>query len=103
MSGEAKKLRRACRKELDHLWYDLADAVNTSVNGRWSIKCDGLVGRIKRLTRLVGPTPWETVRIPLIESGVYQRLHAELGIEVSPDMARIAVVRASIDRRNGRG
>src|SRR6266487_312620 len=92
-------LEDAARDELDALWADLDTAVRYAANGQWSITCDWLTDRIKRLTQLVGPTPWEQVQIPLLESGVYQRLHAELDVSVEVDMARVAEVRASIDAR----
>jgi len=92
-------LEDAARDELDALWADLDTAVRNAANGQWSITCDWLTDRIKRLTQLVGPTPWEQVQIPLLESGVYQRLHAELDVSVEVDMARVAEVRASIDAR----
>lgn len=82
------------REELAHLWYDLHEAVRSALNGRWSIQCDYIQGRIEKLTKLVGPTPWESIQIGLIETGVYQKINRDLGFDIQPDMARVAEVRA---------
>ena len=99
MSSELERLKAAVREELSDLWGDLHSAQNHAINGRWSIACDNLEERIKALTPLVGATPWDEVQIPLLENGVYQRIHADLGIAVHPDMARVAQVRARINAR----
>lgn len=103
MSGRTKKLEKACRRELRSLWSDLATAVSRGINTSWSIQCENLAWRIRKLTLLVGPTSWESVSVTLLEEGVYQRLHAEWGIEVTVDMDRVAQTRASIDERSARG
>jgi hypothetical protein len=92
----------ACRWELECLWDDLSQAVRSALNGTWSMKCDSLEDRIKRLTPLVGPTRWEAIQIHLIESGVYQRIHSEIGVEVSPDMEQVAETRAYITKSTTR-
>lgn len=97
--SELETLREAVREELDSLWSDLNIARRDAINGVWSIRCDGLVERIKNLTSLVGATPWEQIQIPLLEDGVYQRIHDEVGIPVEVDMKRVAEVRARIDKR----
>lgn len=97
--SELETLREAVREELDALWSDLNIARRDAINGIWSIRCDGLVERIKALTPLVGATPWEQIQIPLLEEGVYQRIHAELGISVDVDMERVTEVRGHIDER----
>lgn len=95
MSDEAAVLRDAVREELAYLWNDLNLAQSYAYDGKWSMRCDSLEGRIKALTPLVGATPWEDIQIALLENGVYRRIHADLGITVEPDMERIAVVRAN--------
>ena len=95
---DVDNLREAIREELANLWADLDNAHRNALNGQWSIGCEDIAGRIEKLSRLVGPTPWQEVQIRLLENGVYQRLHAEWGIETPPvDMATLAEVRASID------
>jgi hypothetical protein len=100
---DTDRLVAVAREELACLWYDLHEARMYAINGKWSMKCDSLVERIKDLTLLVGPTPWEEIQIPLLGLGIYQRVHAELGIDVSevqPDMERVAGVRAGLDARS---
>ncbi|MER5461695.1 hypothetical protein ABT010_13595 [Streptomyces sp. NPDC002668] len=95
-------LRAAIREELGCLWNDLNTARQSAIRNQWSIRCDHLVWRIKDLTPLVGPTPWDEIQIPLLEDGIYQRIHAELGIEAPVDMERVAKTRASVDARLAR-
>lgn len=97
MSSELEQLKQAVREELADLWGDLHRAQSYSINGRWSIACDNLEERIKNLTPLVGATPWDEIQIRLLENGVYQRIHADLGIAVQPDMVRVAQVRERIN------
>lgn len=99
MIVDLNELIEVCREELDCLWDDLNDAVRDAINGEWSINCGGLEERIKALTKLVGPTSWESVHIPLLESGVYQRIHAEIGIDAPVDMDGVRRTRASINER----
>lgn len=94
----ARQLEEVMREELSCTWGDLEQAQRRAANDRWSIECTNLEDRIKRLTPLVGPTPWEDVGVRLLENGVYQRIHAEMDIAVEPDMARVADVRKRIDR-----
>lgn len=84
--------------ELEYLWGDLDNAMRYALNGRWSIQCDGLVDRIKTLTQLVGPTSWDKIPLSMLENGVYQRLHDDLGIRVTPDMAKVAEIRKRLSR-----
>jgi hypothetical protein len=97
MSSELERLKAAVREELKDLWGDLHRAQTYAINGSWSIACDNLEERIKSLTPLVGATLWDEIQIPLLENGVYQRIHADLGIAVEPDMERVAQVRTRIN------
>lgn len=99
MPIDTQKLEEVAREELRLLWKDLADARSYSVNGAWSIRCDELVERINALTTLVGPTPWDEISIPLLEAGIYQRVHADLGIPVEVDMERAMRAKASMEQR----
>lgn len=98
MSVSETGLTEAVCNELEYLWNDLDQAMRYAINGQWSIQCDGLADRIKTLTQLVGPTPWEKVPLPMLERGVYQRLHDDLGIRVTPDMAKVAEIRQRLGR-----
>lgn len=103
MAVDVDRLVEVARGELACLWYDLHDARMYAYSGQWSMKCGSLVERIKALTPLVGPTPWEEIQIPLLEAGVYQRIHAELGIdsaEVRPDMVKVSEMRARMDAQS---
>lgn len=93
-------LTAAVRDELECLWGDLAMAQLSAINTEWSIQCNGLAERIKNLTMLVGPTPWEKVSITLLENGVYQRLHGEMNVPVEVDMGEVAAVRGRIEARS---
>lgn len=92
-------LEEATRRELSCLWGDLYEARNSAINGDWSIKCDHLAGRIKDLTLLVGPTPWNEIQAPLLEAGIYQRIHAEISVSVNPDMEQVAQERRRSEER----
>lgn len=102
MTTDLETLRTAVQEELAALWSDLNIAQRNAINGQWSIQCGHLEHRIKQLTPLVEPTPWEEIQIPLLENGVYQRIHADMGITVDVDMDRVAGVRASINARASR-
>ena len=99
---DARTLDAAARWELELLWNDLHDARQSAANGEWSIRCDGLAARIRMFTKLVGPTPWEKIPIRLLEDGVYQRIHAGMGVDAEVDMARVAETRRSINERQAR-
>lgn len=92
------ELATVVREELDDLWSDLQEARLRAANGRWSMECDHVQSRIEKLTRLVGPTQWESVPLRLVEDGLYQRIHLDLGFEVDIDMARVAEARAAANR-----
>ncbi|MFJ2769059.1 hypothetical protein [Streptomyces sp. NPDC087300] len=95
--SELETLRGAIRAELDNLWNDLDAARDDALRGHWSMRCDFLTDRIKKLTALVGPPPWRNVELSLLEDGVYQRVHAELGVQAPVDMEAVAQSRARLD------
>lgn len=95
--SELETLRAAVRDELDSLWSDLNNARYAAISGKWSMQCDFLVERIKNLTALVGPTPWESIELQLLEDGIYQRVHAEVGVHAPVDMEHVARTREQID------
>ncbi|MEU1071959.1 MULTISPECIES: hypothetical protein [unclassified Streptomyces] len=102
MAIDAQKLEEVAREELRLLWKDLEAARGTAIDGKWSMLCDHLVHRISELATLLGPTPWEEISIPLLETGIYQRVHRELDVNAPVDMERVAETRASIDGRGAR-
>lgn len=86
-------------QELQCLWSDLEQAIRTAANGTWSKRCDDIEQRIKRMTPLVGPTPWQQVNIKLLEFGVYQRIHEDIGFTVAVDMEKVAEARAMLEEQ----
>ncbi len=83
--SELETLRKALREELSCLWTDLQTARRSAYRGNWSMHCDWIEGRIKTITPLVGPTSWRQLDIQLIEDGVYQRIHQEIGVDAPYD------------------
>jgi hypothetical protein len=95
----ARTLDGAAGRELGFLWDDLDAARNHAMNGDWSTECDDVAERIKMFTRLIGVTPWEKVPMTLLENGVYQRIHAEMGVDAEVDMEQVARIRAGIEEQ----
>ena len=95
--SELEALRAALRDELSCLWADLQTARRSAYKGGWSMHCDWIVERIKTITPLVGPTPWEQLDIQLIEDGVYQRIHEEIGVDAPYDEEGVRKHRAYLD------
>jgi hypothetical protein len=95
--SELETLRTALREELSCLWTDLQTARRDAIRGGWSMHCDWIVERIKTITPLVGPTLWEQLDIQLIEDGVYQRIHAEIGVDAPYDEAGVREHRAYLN------
>lgn len=83
--SELETLRSTLRDELSYLWTDLQTARRAAYRGGWSMHCEWIAERIKTITPLVGPTPWTELDIELIEDGVYQRIHAEIGVDAPYD------------------
>lgn len=100
--SELETLREALREELSCLWTDLQTARRDAREGNWSMHCDWLAERIKKLTPLVGPTPWTELDIELIEDDVYQRIHAEIGVDAPYDEESVRQHRARLDESAGR-
>jgi hypothetical protein len=92
-AGPAGSLEEAARNELANLWCDLERAVKEANRGGWSTGCIGLANRIRSLTRLVGPARWGEVPFALVDSGLFQRLHAEWEVPVEIDSAEFAAFR----------
>jgi hypothetical protein len=92
-----EQLTAAIRDELESLWCDLHEAISRAIRCTWSIEALSVKERIQALTKLVGPTPWESIQLPLIEAGVYQRVHSEIDMDAPVDMRRVAETRRSID------
>lgn len=99
--SELETLRAALAEELSCLWTDLQTARRSAYKGGWSMHCDWIEGRIKTITPLVGPTPWTELDIELIEDGVYQRIHAEIGVDAPYDEDGVREHRAYLNASAG--
>jgi hypothetical protein len=99
LADEPGDLEGALGAELAELWNDLSQARRDAINHVWSMQCDNIVNRIAQLTALVGPCPWRSVGLDLLEGGIWQAVHEGLGVAVEPpDMEEIARIRAEIER-----
>jgi hypothetical protein len=74
--------REVCRDELESLWHDLGTEIRFAINCTWSLGAVNRKQRIQRLTRLVGPTPWQKVPPDLLANGIYEQVHREIGVSV---------------------
>lgn len=74
----------ALTEELEALWDDLNCAKQRALNGVWSIECDGLAERIGVISLIVGPINQDSVQVPLLLDGTYERVHAAVGITHAP-------------------
>ncbi|TAK89329.1 MAG: hypothetical protein EPO06_11730 [Burkholderiaceae bacterium] len=77
--------RAALRDELVHLWHDLSIAWSYESRAdprESSSRCEGLIGRIHAITRLVGPVSSDDVSMPFLLTGMYEQVHAGMGISV---------------------
>lgn len=90
LETQVQILTTVLAEELVHLWDDLSLAIRHALNGKWSIQCDDLSERIATITHVVGPTDPDSIQMPLLLDGTYDRIHQANGI-VSPtwDRARI--------------
>lgn len=70
--------------ELQHLWTELFEAINSGINTNWSIKCENIAHRIASATRLVGPADWySTIGIPELLNGRYKWAIDKVGAEAT--------------------
>lgn len=78
-------LRDVLLEELIYLWGDFADAYRASRTDppETSMGCEHLIGRIQTVTKLVGPIDPAKVAMPFLLTGMYERVHAEIGITVT--------------------
>jgi hypothetical protein len=82
----------ALRAELLHLWGDLSAAI------RYGGPVQQITSRIKTITAMVGPTPWDQIDLNLLEHGHYHRVHGEMGLVLEVNMSEVA--RLADQRRN---
>ncbi|WP_405667926.1 hypothetical protein OG379_38110 [Streptomyces sp. NBC_01166] len=92
---ETDHLKQVAREERGYQWGDLHEARSNTIRNQWSIWCDHIKERVKALTPLVGPTPWDEVQLPLLGDGIHQQIPVDLGIGV--DLERVSPVRGSLN------
>jgi len=68
------------REEQADLWSDLDNAIQTAVNGAWSMHASNVARRIVSAARLVGPTPHGEIPWPLVAGGVYEAVYTAGGV-----------------------
>lgn len=66
------------------LWYDLSEAIDSALNGAWSMRASNIALRIVQAARLVGPTHPYQVQWPLVQGGVYQSILEIAGLPLHP-------------------
>jgi hypothetical protein len=84
MAVKRKQLVRELRRELMYLWGDLASAYRCSgvTPPERSPGCEGMIERIHNVTRVVGPVDPQQVEIWFLLTGMYERVHAAMDLEV---------------------
>ena len=82
MSDQDEVYAQALRKELEHLWGDLAEdyRMSRATPPEKSMGCLGRIGRIQTITKLIGPCPPEKIQMPFLLTGMYERVHADIGL-----------------------
>ena len=82
MSDQAEVYAQALRNELEHLWGDLAEdyRMSRATPPEQSMGCLGRIGRIQTITKLIGPCPPEKIQMPFLLTGIYEKVHAQIGI-----------------------
>lgn len=80
-----ERYAKALRDELEFLWGDLVEAHRMSRANppERSMECLGLIERIQTISRLVGPLPPGQVSMPFLLTGLYERVHAEIGVDAT--------------------
>jgi hypothetical protein len=81
-AGEATEYATAddaCRWLLQLAWHELEEARRAAIDGKCSMRCDGVVAQIVGLTKLVGPIGWGSVSVYLVLDGIYEQIHEAVG------------------------
>lgn len=72
------------REQQNHLWDDLADAIESAIDRAWSMRAANIARRIVEAARLAAPTPHGEVPYRLVAGGVYEAVLTAGG--VTPDL-----------------
>lgn len=76
------ELKQALRTELEHMWDDLAEdyRMSRATPPEQSMGCESRIERIQTITRLVGPCPPGAIPMAFLLTGLYEKVHAQIGI-----------------------
>lgn len=91
--------RALLRDVMVDLWHDLAQAYRTSEASprETSIGCHGLIKRIQDIARHVGPVDPGALEYPMVLTGLYETVHAEIGLDVEVPGELLAAARAYVE------
>lgn len=98
----------ALREELMYLWTDLAEAYRMSraTPPESSPGFENVARRIHAITALVGPISTDQIEMPFLLTGMYEKVHADMGLQVSVPEDCLADARAYMESQQigiGRG
>jgi hypothetical protein len=96
--------RQALRAELELLWDDLADDYRMSrgTPPEESIGCLSRIERIQAITRLVGPCPPGAIPMTFLLTGLYEKVHAQIGITATVPEDTLRSARKYVAEREAR-
>jgi hypothetical protein len=94
----AETLAAALRDELAYLWDDLATQYRYShaQPPENSMGCENLIERIHTITALVGPVSTDKIQIPFLLTGMYERVHRQIGIAATVPAETLERARAYV-------
>lgn len=81
------------------LWHDLAAAYGESevVPRETSVACYGLIRRIQDIARVVGPVAPGELEYEMLLTGLYETVHAEIGVDVTVPEELLEAARAYVE------
>jgi hypothetical protein len=81
------------------LWHDLTAAYGESKSSprETSVACHGLIKRIQGIARHVGPVSPGALEYEMVLTGLYELVHAEIGVEVHVPDELLAAARAYVE------
>jgi hypothetical protein len=87
--------RDALKAELVHLWSDFAQNYHYSQASppESSGGCESVIERILALTKIVGPVDAGELELWFLLSGMYERVHAQIGIHVTVPESMLQMAR----------
>lgn len=91
--------RALLRDVMVDLWHDLAAAYaqSNATPRETSVGCHGLIKRIQDIARHVGPVNPGDLEYEMVLTGLYETVHAEIGLEVRIPNELLAAARTYVD------